>query len=385
MLGGWCRSCSRSSARRAEPRRGPRARKTSAIIARSLVDPPSRVTSRPIRRCAGMRRARRCHRRVVIAGSIFLDRSAAWYSSLMPAPLPSVLIRGMKSSTRFALSCVRHAAPSVTPAPTCRFAQGQSQLSGCKFEQTRHQSIAQLAPNHHRAHGQRRPARADRLRRAAALCRQGRALPHEGTGHRRRATSCSSRARNRISAERHGVQHARRGPARSTTRPARRSSRQGAPQQSAGDAGARTRSSGAKSCTSSGRGNTGSCAAASPPACSRRRAGKSRPARSTLNLDDYALLKNAVFKVKGVPLLYLPVFYYPMEEDDRSTGFLMPTYGTRDARGADDQQRVLLGDRPQPRRHVRARLVHEDRPGMGAALPVCAARRARRATRASTG
>ena len=30
----------------------------------------------------------------------------------------------------------------------------------------------------------------------------------------------------------------------------------------------------------------------------------------TLNLDDYALLTNAVFKVKGVPLMYLPVFYY---------------------------------------------------------------------------
>ena len=47
-----------------------------------------------------------------------------------------------------------------------------------------------------------------------------------------------------------------------------------------------------------------------------------------INVDDYVLLKNAVFKVKGVPLLYLPAFYYPMEEDDRSTGFLMPSYGT---------------------------------------------------------
>ena len=53
----------------------------------------------------------------------------------------------------------------------------------------------------------------------------------------------------------------------------------------------------------------------------------------TLNLDDYALLRNAVFRVKGVPLLYLPVFYYPMEEDDRSTGFLMPIYGSSTIRG----------------------------------------------------
>ena len=53
----------------------------------------------------------------------------------------------------------------------------------------------------------------------------------------------------------------------------------------------------------------------------------------TLNLDDYALLRNSVFKVKGVPLLYLPIFYYPMEEDDRSTGFLMPIYGTGTIQG----------------------------------------------------
>jgi LPS-assembly protein len=53
----------------------------------------------------------------------------------------------------------------------------------------------------------------------------------------------------------------------------------------------------------------------------------------TLNLDDYVLLRNSVFKVKGVPLLYLPIFYYPMEEDDRATGFLMPIYGSGTIKG----------------------------------------------------
>jgi LPS-assembly protein len=53
----------------------------------------------------------------------------------------------------------------------------------------------------------------------------------------------------------------------------------------------------------------------------------------TLNLDHYALLTNVVFKVKGVPLLYLPVFYYPVQEDDRATGFLIPAYGTSTIRG----------------------------------------------------
>ena len=40
----------------------------------------------------------------------------------------------------------------------------------------------------------------------------------------------------------------------------------------------------------------------------------------TLNLDDYALLSNSIFRVKGVPVMYLPLFYYPIQEDDRATG-----------------------------------------------------------------
>jgi LPS-assembly protein len=53
----------------------------------------------------------------------------------------------------------------------------------------------------------------------------------------------------------------------------------------------------------------------------------------TLNLDDYAILKNAVFRVKNVPLMFLPVFYYPIQEDDRATGFLMPIYGSTTTQG----------------------------------------------------
>jgi len=53
----------------------------------------------------------------------------------------------------------------------------------------------------------------------------------------------------------------------------------------------------------------------------------------TLHLDDYAYLKNAIFRVKNVPLMYLPVFYYPIQEDNRATGFLIPIYGTTTARG----------------------------------------------------
>jgi LPS-assembly protein len=53
----------------------------------------------------------------------------------------------------------------------------------------------------------------------------------------------------------------------------------------------------------------------------------------TVTMDEYALLTNAVFKVKGVPIMYLPAFYYPVQEDDRATGFLMPVYGSSTAEG----------------------------------------------------
>ena len=52
-----------------------------------------------------------------------------------------------------------------------------------------------------------------------------------------------------------------------------------------------------------------------------------------LNLDHYTLLKNAVMTVKGVPMLYLPVLYYPTKKGGRATGFLIPTYGSSTLRG----------------------------------------------------
>jgi LPS-assembly protein len=53
----------------------------------------------------------------------------------------------------------------------------------------------------------------------------------------------------------------------------------------------------------------------------------------TLNLNDYALATNTVLRVKGVPVIYLPWVYYPIQDDDRATGFLLPTYGTSSLRG----------------------------------------------------
>jgi LPS-assembly protein len=55
--------------------------------------------------------------------------------------------------------------------------------------------------------------------------------------------------------------------------------------------------------------------------------------QGTITLDERVLLKNAVFRVKGIPLLYVPVIYYPLGEDDRSTGFLLPTYSRSNITG----------------------------------------------------
>jgi LPS-assembly protein len=53
----------------------------------------------------------------------------------------------------------------------------------------------------------------------------------------------------------------------------------------------------------------------------------------TLNLNDYAVGRSTVLRVKGVPVMYLPLIYYPISEDERATGFLLPTYGTSTVRG----------------------------------------------------
>jgi LPS-assembly protein len=56
-----------------------------------------------------------------------------------------------------------------------------------------------------------------------------------------------------------------------------------------------------------------------------------------LNIDHYTLLRQAIFKVKGVPMLYVPLLYYPTKEDDRATGFLLPTYSATTLRGQSIQ------------------------------------------------
>lgn len=54
---------------------------------------------------------------------------------------------------------------------------------------------------------------------------------------------------------------------------------------------------------------------------------------ATVNLHDYVVLRNAVIRVKDVPVFYLPLMYYPIQDDGRATGLLIPTYGSSTARG----------------------------------------------------
>jgi LPS-assembly protein len=52
-----------------------------------------------------------------------------------------------------------------------------------------------------------------------------------------------------------------------------------------------------------------------------------------LKLNEYAIARNTVLRVKGVPVFFMPLIYYPIQDDERATGFLMPTYGASLLRG----------------------------------------------------
>ncbi len=52
-----------------------------------------------------------------------------------------------------------------------------------------------------------------------------------------------------------------------------------------------------------------------------------------LSVDHYAMLTNPILKVKGLPVFYMPIIYYPINKEDRATGFLIPVYGKSALRG----------------------------------------------------
>ncbi len=52
-----------------------------------------------------------------------------------------------------------------------------------------------------------------------------------------------------------------------------------------------------------------------------------------LTLEKHATLTNALLKVKDVPVFYIPAMYYPINKEDRATGFLIPIYGSSTING----------------------------------------------------
>lgn len=56
-------------------------------------------------------------------------------------------------------------------------------------------------------------------------------------------------------------------------------------------------------------------------------------ARAELEVDDHLTLRGATFKVKSIPVFYLPYMRYPIDDDDRQTGFLLPSYGHSNLKG----------------------------------------------------
>ncbi len=58
-----------------------------------------------------------------------------------------------------------------------------------------------------------------------------------------------------------------------------------------------------------------------------------RTSSAEIDLAEYARLRNMLLLVKGVPVFYLPWMYYPVQDENRATGFLMPVYGASSVRG----------------------------------------------------
>ena len=55
--------------------------------------------------------------------------------------------------------------------------------------------------------------------------------------------------------------------------------------------------------------------------------------RAVVRPQKHVWLRNVSFRIKNVPVTYFPALYYPLEEDGRQTGFLIPRYSRSDLRG----------------------------------------------------
>lgn len=60
---------------------------------------------------------------------------------------------------------------------------------------------------------------------------------------------------------------------------------------------------------------------------------KIQTSRGKYFVDDHISAWNTVFKVKGIPIFYIPYLYYPTAKKKRKTGFLMPKFGYSSNKG----------------------------------------------------
>lgn len=54
---------------------------------------------------------------------------------------------------------------------------------------------------------------------------------------------------------------------------------------------------------------------------------------ATITPGEHVVMTNMVLRVKDVPVFYIPVIFYPINKEGRSTGLLMPTYGSSSLTG----------------------------------------------------
>ena len=54
---------------------------------------------------------------------------------------------------------------------------------------------------------------------------------------------------------------------------------------------------------------------------------------AVIHVDDKVVARNVFFEVKDVPAFYFPLFVYPIQEDQRTTGILLPHFGSSSVRG----------------------------------------------------
>ena len=64
--------------------------------------------------------------------------------------------------------------------------------------------------------------------------------------------------------------------------------------------------------------------------------------KADITVDESYKLRGTVFKIKKIPILYLPYMYIPAGKKERSSGILLPSVGSSDSKGMSFEQRVYL-------------------------------------------